>query len=320
VTARETLQELADFWAGSPELEVAVVARGARDAAPPELRVLNLADDAEDFFRQVIETAVIEPIESGRWALKRLDLLYKPDSHEIEWSPLTEVEAVELAIDRCANLSPFAPFSEGDASYKRRMRYSVTVLTGAQNRQAFFFRSFSERAELERKRGAALLARDGTFRLVKDRIFLFDEAIDAFAFGDYLYVLRKHDYRRIFDQLATILRRAKRAARDLNAKVPIANFEAFETACTTDSRMADKILAVRGRDYFDDLSYGMLKPVIAEFNLDIPTKSANGETQLVFRTGPSDRFRILKLIDDDYLASSMTRHKYEVNSKHDQSS
>src|SRR5207249_3783073 len=107
----------------------------------------------------------------------------------------------------------------------------------------------------------------------------------------------------------------KQAAAELHQRVPIANFAEFAQACSTDSRMADKLLAVRARDYFQQLNYGMLKPVIDEFNLRIATETIHGAPHLVFGTEPSQRFRILKLIDDDYLASTMTKHKYEVNSK-----
>jgi len=124
------------------------------------------------------------------------------------------------------------------------------------------------------------VARNGTFHRVAERIFLFDEAIDCFVFGDFLLVLRKRDYRRIFDQLNQVLRRAKGAARDLHGKVPIANFDDFSKACSTDSRMADKVLAIRTRDYFDRLSYELVKPVIDEFELRIPIETVDGEVRL----------------------------------------
>jgi hypothetical protein len=37
--------------------------------------------------------------------------------------------------------------------------------------------------------------------------------------------------------------------------------------------------------------------------------------QLQFRSEPEHRWRILKLVDDDYLRSTMTDARYEVNSK-----
>ena len=41
--------------------------------------------------------------------------------------------------------------------------------------------------------------------------------------------------------------------------------------------------------------------------------TSDGQEQLVFQTDPEHRWRILKLVDDDYLRSSMTDHRYEVN-------
>lgn len=315
--ARETLDELADLLEEDLELEAVTVAKPPASSSPPEARVLSLGEDAAQYFRDLIGSAVEYQLRPLAFNLRHLDPVYKAEREDLEWEHLTDVDAVRYAVSRLENLSPFAPFDDSDEAYKRRLSYWAVVLTASDGRQAFFFRAFSASAELSRKPGAAFVARGGEFHVVEERIFLFDRAIDCFVYGEYLYVLRKRDYRRIFDQLAPLLRRASRAARDLIAKVPIANYHDFELACMTDSRLADKVLAVRKRDYFDSLSYEMLKPIIDEFALDIPTQTVDGETQLVFRTEPDQRFRILKLVDDDYLASSMTSHKYEINSKTD---
>lgn len=318
MNARATLDALADFLDEDElALEAVTVAKPPSSGAPPEARVLSLADDAAEYFGDVIDQAVGDRLRPLSFRLRRFDPVYKPDPGDLEWDPLEDVDVVRYASSRLENLSPLAPFDEGDARYKRRLSYWAVVLTADDGRKAFFFRAFSASAELSRKRGAALVSRSGKLHRVEDRIFIFDEAIDCFVFGDYLYVIRKRDYRRIFDQLKPLLRRARRAARDLNAKIPIANFQAFEDACGSDSRLADKVLAVQTRDYFNDLSYEMVQPVIDEFALGIPTQTVDGQVQLVFRTEPDQRFRILKLVDDDYLASLMTQHKYEVNSKTD---
>jgi hypothetical protein len=319
MTPRETLDELlATFTAEDRlggQLDTAAVAKPVKPDDWPEARVLSLAEDAEAFFRSLIIKAALEPLAQAR--LRKLDPLYKPDPDEIEWARIEDVPAVSLAVERYANLSPLAPFDPDDSKFKRRMRYWVAVLTADDRRQAFFFRSFSASAELQRKRGAALVSRNGTFTRVEDQIFLFDRNVDCFVFGEYLFVVRKGDFRRIFDQLELVRQQADTAARELHSKVPIANADEFIKACSAQAGMADKMLSIRRRDYFDQLAYAMLAPVIEEFNLKIPTLLVNGETQLVFETTPDQRWRILKLIDDDYLRSAMTDHRYEVNSKTD---
>ncbi len=294
------------------DLELAAAARPPADQQW-DVRAISLDGDADEYFRTVIRDAVFA--NAGGWRLRRLDPVYKPDADQVEWAAVGDVPEIALAIDRYGNLSAFPPFAEGDEDFKRRMLYWVAVLTDPQQQKAFFFRAFSASAELERKRGAAFIARDGTFRRVEERIFLFDKNIDCFVFDDYLFVIRKNDYRRVFDQLAAIRRRAERAARELHTRVPIANIEDFAAACSAQVGMADKLIAVRQRDYFNQLSYDLLQPVIDEFNLGIPVQTIGGRPHLVFETTANKRWLILHLIDDDYLASSMTGHRYEVNSK-----
>lgn len=313
MTARQALDDLADFFARTPDLELATVARPSDGQAFPEGRALSLGSDAEAFFRTLIRTVVIDEID--QWSLRKLDPVYKPDYRQVEWSPVGAVDAVRFAINHWSNLSQLAPFAPQDDAYKRRLLYWVCALTGSDGSKAFFFRAFTASAELQRKRGAALVSRDGAFHRVEESIFIFKEAIDCFVFGGYVFVLRKNDFRRIFDQFEAVRKRARRAAQDLHARVPIANFDEFVDACTTQAALADKLLAVCGRDYFNTLSYELLKPIIDDFKLGIPTRDIDGQKHLVFGKAPDQRFRILKLVDDDYLRSTMTNHRYEVNSK-----
>lgn len=254
MNARTNLTDLAQFLADPLELEVATIARTGGDGTP-EARALSLADDAEDFFSKVIAARVRDNLDPLRWRVKKLDPLYKPESDEVEWQRLDALAPVAYAVSKVSNLSALAPFDGADEAYKKRLSYWAATLSHADGRRAFFFRSFTAAAELKRKRGAALVSRHGTFSVVEEAIFVFDDQIDCFVFGDYVYVVRKRDFRRIFDQLSAVLRRAKKAARDLHAKVPIANFDDFQQACASDSRLADKVLAVRQRDYFARLSY-----------------------------------------------------------------
>ena len=315
MTAKSSLTKLAGFIAVATTLEAATVAEPAAGVATPEARAMSLAGNAEQFFRKIIKTAVQDNLTASTWTLKKLDPIYKPEPGEVEFETTTAIAPIVYATTQLSNMSALAPFNPSDEKYKRRLRYWAVVLTAPDGTKAYFFRSFTASAELKRKKGAAFINRSGSFTVVDDEIFIFDEEIDCFVFDGYVYVLRKRDFRRIFDQIAAVLAKAKAAALDLHRKVPIANFGEFEAACSSDSRLADKLLAIRGRDYFNRLSYQMLQPVIAQFQLTIPTKTVNGATQLVFESKPATRFQILRLVDDDYLRSSMTNHDYEVNSK-----
>ena len=64
------------------------------------------------------------------------------------------------------------------------------------------------------------------------------------------------------------------------------------------------------RDRIDDI-----RRTIDEFHIDLRIVDENGQEKLLFESDLAKRWLILKLLDDDYLGSTMTHEKYEVNSK-----
>lgn len=292
----EALAELAELLAGESKLEVATVARGAKKEDPPEARALQLAADAQQQFRTIIAGAVGSKLKPLSWTLKKLDPVYKPEAGgvEVEWIKLDQVTPVSQATDRLDQIGGLAGFDASDEAYLKRLVY-WGARVGAEDKFAYFFRRFTSSAELKRKSKAAMVLKSGTFHIVEDRIFLFDQDVDCFVYDEYVFVLRKTDFRKIFEQMKAVFDKARTAATDLHAKLPISNFSDFHDACGSDSRLADKIIAIRQRDYFDELNYAFVKPVIDEFSLDIPAqKNGAGEVELEFRSGPADRFRILR--------------------------
>jgi hypothetical protein len=52
-----------------------------------------------------------------------------------------------------------------------------------------------------------------------------------------------------------------------------------------------------------------------EFHIDLRIVEENGQEKLLFEVDLAKRWLILKVLDDDYLGSTMTNERYEVNSK-----
>lgn len=306
-----TLEALKALAAAKPDAEVAIVSRLKEDdPPPPERRVLNLGTDAKAFFREAIQKSVVKQIP--RWNLRALDILYKPEEHEVEYSSLDDAPAVRQDVDTFVNLAGLEALSPSEEEFIRNLRYSVVALTAGDER-AYFFRVFTASNELRRKPGAALVYRAGMYSKVEEQIFLFTEQVDCIVFRDTVFILNKRNYREIFQLLAQVRGQAEAAADALQAVVPIENFEEFKAACASQTAMSDKLIEVSKRDYFDTLSIQSLEPIIEEFSLNVSIGS-NGAS-LVFDPRPAGRWHILRLLDDDYLRSSLTEHRYEVNSK-----
>jgi Kiwa protein KwaB-like len=308
---RKTLEELATFVTPEVAIEVVVAAAPEGESLVPNFLILNLGDEVEDFFRKAVIKSVVNP--SLRWNLRPLDLLYKPEEHDVEHQELDAAESVKLALSPLGNLAPLEAFSPSDTATLKRLRYSVVILTNQTGERAYFFRVFTAANELAQKPGAALVFRNGMYSKVGEKILLFGEQIDCLVFKDTVFIINKRNYRSIFDLLEQIQKEAGNAADALQAVVPIDNFEEFKAACCSQTTMADKLIEVSKRDYFASLSVSNLIPIINEFSLNVEV--AAGGTSLVFDPRPAGRWHILRLLDDDYLRSTLTEHRYEVNSK-----
>lgn len=315
MTPTDDLRALATLVSNRPPLGVAVVGRPKKpDDAIDQPQSLSLSDDAKEHFYSTIEKAVAKPIADEKLKLVEHDPLYKPESFEVEHAPLADLPALELAADTYKNLGPLGEFT-GDSDFVETLRYYVAVFGPPGGEQAWFFRSFTARSELQRKRGAALMRQGGQFDTVDEKIFVFDEAVDCAVYKQQVFIFRKLDFRRVFDQFEDLRDSAVSAADALNQRIPIANFESFREACGKQATMADKIIAIQGRDYFQTLTIDQLELVIQEFSIDVAIAGQGSDRELVFEPDVQHRFLILKLLDDDYLRSSMTDHLYEANSK-----
>ncbi len=98
-------------------------------------------------------------------------------------------------------------------------------------------------------------------------------------------------------------------------RIPISNAEAFRAAGTGQIQMMSKLAQIARKPYLGRVTMRDIQQTITDFGLDVQVVRENGRQKLLFEANPNKRWLILKLLDDDYLGSTMTDQKYEVNSK-----
>jgi hypothetical protein len=101
----------------------------------------------------------------------------------------------------------------------------------------------------------------------------------------------------------------------VHARVPISNVGEFEEACMANSLMLTKLASIARRPYLNRVTFADVEKTIKTFGLEVQVVGGKGAKALVFDQSREGRWRILKLLDDDYLGSIMTEERYEVNSK-----
>jgi len=242
------------------------------------------------------------------------DPSYKPEPYEVCRLPLRDVPAIETLCAEIGRVDLAENFAADDATVDH-LRFYAIVVGGAQGRQAIFLRSYGPKKELSRRGGYALMMRQGAYNHVREKVFLFDDAVDCFAWDGVLYINNVDKFQRIFRYFEQLRATAEATVRGIAERVPILNLDEFVEAVRANSLMAAKVASIARKPYLPRVTIADIRRTIEEFDLDVAIESVGGTGRLIYDSSRDKRWLILKLLDDDYLGSVMTSEKYEVNSK-----
>jgi hypothetical protein len=283
---------------------------GQLSEPPFIIQRLNFTEPVADDFRSIATSFVKQ---SDGFRLRKYDPGYKPDSDEIIWLKLSDFPEL-MAVEDLMSTYALAPMFDANPDFVERLHYYVIAL-GQQSTQARFYRSFGPKKELSRSGLFALFQQGGTYNKITEKVFLFDSKIDCVSWDGYLYMMRQSTVLSMFGLYQLILRKAARVVNKLLRRIPIANEQEFKEACISDVRFAAKLASIARKPYIDRVTAADLERTIREFDLPVRVQGPSAKRELVFDPSIKNRWLILKLLDDDYLGSTMTQEKYEVNSK-----
>jgi hypothetical protein len=281
------------------------------------LQRISLDDEIAGDFFEIGDAAARGDAERR---LRRYEPGFILDGNEIAYINLagaaagaTEQGIAEL-LESCCSLDDLEAFTAEDEIVDR-LRFYVIVVQDDDGRCVVFVRNYRRTNELTRSRKLALLGEAGQFDRVRQPIFLFDLLIDCYYWDGYLYIRNTTQFQRIFGYFERLRERANEVIDAVLARVPVDNADEFRTACVGQQQMMSKLAQISEKEYFEDIEFDDLAKTVDDFDLDIEIVGDGNDRKLVFDRAPDRRWLILKLLDDDYLGSTMTNAKYEVNSK-----
>jgi hypothetical protein len=313
MTAEKALEALREFLEGTTETNLLVVADMEAEEEPTDneevviQRVTLNQDLAEEFLSSARSAArdredgILKPYVEG----------YKPDANEILFMKLGDAPNVKEAVDSIAQVAEAEEFKEEDKVLDHLRAYAI-VVQGPKGKRGVFFRVWSPKKELTRSRSFAVMMQKGEYNKVRKRIFLFDHNVDCFAWDGYMFVRSPGGFRRIFRYFEQLVEMAEATIADVTQRIPISNLGEFKEACTGSTLMLAKLSQIAKKPYIETVTLDDIKRTIDEFGLNIPITP---DGKLVFDKARENRWKILNLLDDNYLGSTMTQLKYEANSK-----
>ncbi len=304
---QQAIQSLAQVFAGNPAVNVLVA---AEPQAQLVIQRLNLRQDlAAEFLSAASATR-----PDGNVVSRPYDPGYKPDANELCYIDLDQNDAIAEQIRQFSQVQQAELFREQDEIVDH-LRFYAVVVSPTARRHAVFFRTYSPKKELTRRAGFAALFSRGHYDRVDTKIFLFDRQIDCFSWDGYLFIQNVSAFQRIFKYFAELRANADATVTAILAQIPLSNADEFRAACTGQMQMMSKLGQIARKPYLNRVTMRAIRRTIEEFDLDVEIVTENGQERLLFDASPARRWLILKLLDDDFLGSIMTREKYEVNSK-----
>src|SRR5581483_2442931 len=276
------------------------------------LQRLNLRQDLAAEFLSSARAAV--PVGDEDLVLRQYDPGYRPESHELVYIDLSQNAEIAQQVRQVADVQNTELFREDDNIVDHLRFYGIVASPSARHR-AIFFRTYSPKKELTRSARFAALFSHGAYDKVETKIFLFDYRVDCFAWDGYLFIRNVASFQRIFNYFEELRARADETVDEVIQQIPISNIDAFRSAGTGQLQMMSKLAQIAKKPYLAQVTMRDIKRTIDEFGLDVQIVREHGQEKLLFESSAKKRWLILKLLDDDYLGSVMTREKYEVNSK-----
>jgi Kiwa KwaB-like protein len=298
------------------ECEVTVcLASSSKDEVLPRFERLLLSAKLTETFRSVAAYTIAhykKERSDGNLVLRSYAVESKPDLHEVEYLDLPTYESIIEQIGPLSALADVEIF-EADEKFISGLRFYVVAVQPPSGQPVYFFRLYTHKKMLGRSRIFAIVFRRGIYDRIIEPAFLFDYHIDCVSYSGMMFIFKKENFHEMFRFFEMIRRIAKETLDTLRATVPIQNFEDFARDCEGHLAKLVKLKNIAAKPYWGKITIENIKKVIEKNNLPVQITRTNAGEMLVY--DPSDKWVLLKLLDDDYLWSLMTDQGYEATSK-----
>jgi hypothetical protein len=286
------------------------VVLGLREDEKTGLRYRFVRADVEEGFRRAARESTVNALRRFQGAtILQYDSAHLLEDKEVFKRRLNDagLEAVADVLAHPAVL-PAASFRDFD---RKIDFYAFVYLQRPEVWAAFIRQAFQVHVSGIHKLIAVYRAQ----RLAKpsddQRVLRFDDRFDIALDSSHCYVVKETAFDDLFIDRAEWQKRVPAQVDALIERgLPFANAKEFIAACQSNLNMMKKLKRIAESDYLDLITPAKVRTLVAEYGL---SRSLVAGDSFVF--DPGDRWRILKVLDDDDVKSSLTERRYETNSK-----
>ena len=172
------------------------------------------------------------------------------------------------------------------------------------------FRKYTEKRILDIKGWIPLFVQNGVFNKLTDSILTIDKDIDCIYYDGKMFILDKTHFEKIFSFMDKFILEIDANICHLEEKSLVDDITALQKLCKSDPRKIKKLNKVLKSDILNFLNTKRISEINRQYNLDLDF-TEDGKIIVSHK----NIWTVLRVLDDEYLESSMTDNKYEVHSK-----
>lgn len=172
------------------------------------------------------------------------------------------------------------------------------------------FRKYTEKRILDIKGWIPLFVQNGVFNKLTDSILTIDKDIDCIYYDGKMFILDKIQFEKIFSFMDKFILEIDANICHLEEKSLVDDITALQKLCESDPRKIKKLNKVLKSDILNSLNTKRISEINRQYNLDL-NFTEDGKIIVSHK----NIWTVLRVLDDEYLESSMTDNKYEVHSK-----
>lgn len=278
---------------------------------------INLTAGAQHDISEVAETTRSQLQDATLLAYSPTTLIPPQHCMYIAASEAANLAAIESAV-RKQDLLTFS----GETAATANIKVMAASFTAPDGRQATFYRIADTLLQIRKTKWLGLVQQNGVYGRVEPAdILLLRTDFEVVVVAGYAFFWKKATFERAFGFLEQLRAESLSTFNAVTANMRIEGMDELRRACTSQPQMMAKMSSIkRSMDTDPEYAAAMTMPKLVDYvethpHVDVAIVGSGAARKFVFDPTPARRFQLLKLLDDDFLYSMLTKRDYEAGSK-----
>ena len=285
---------------------------------PPEISQARLTPDAATAITEVVQKTASEYVD---YEVTDYQPSGSPADGQVMWMNSQDVPLIGQLFSDFEDLAN-VPLLNPKNSNLKHLRFAA-IRAEAGTSHAIFLQYLPANQVLARTKRLGLVFRGDTFDTPKGEIVMLGNDFIAVVIGHFVFFKNRKAFQQLFGFMEEMRQQANETFLAVTAQLRIDGLEQMLHAVIGAPAMLGKMASIQRKltrypSYLKAMTMPNLLKFIGEHpQCGVEITGHGDNAKLVFRSDAQHRFKILKLLDDDYLHSELTALDYESNSKND---